>query len=77
MSTHQSSEELQAGQKPRYFTARAGASLAGVAPHTVRKRIEPDAYLLAEKGDKTYGVYTEVTLRAFAAELREAQGRAS
>jgi hypothetical protein len=64
---------LSSSQLPRLYTARAGAHLSGVSAPTVRKLVKPDAWLISERGDKKFPVYTEETLRAFAAE-RKARG---
>ena len=68
MSIPDSSVPLPATQKPRYFTNRAGAPVAGVTPPTLRKYVEPDGWLVSEDGKKQFPVYLQETLERWGAE---------
>jgi hypothetical protein len=68
-------KRLPDGHLPRYLSAHAGAKTAAVGYDTFVKYVEPDAWLHAAKGQKSYPLYLRETVENFRAE-REAQGGA-
>jgi hypothetical protein len=75
LSTPNSTSPLSPTQLAEFFSAHSGAAIAGVTPRTVRLYVKPDAIVYGHQG-KRYGLYTEATLRAYAAR-RETTGGAA
>jgi hypothetical protein len=63
--------------KPALYSPRAGRKIAGVSAQTIRARgPEPDAWLISEAGEKKFPLFTEATLRAYAARRAATGGMA-
>lgn len=68
MSVSNGSRKLPGSQnKPDYLTAHHAALLSGVAPHTVRAHVEPDAHYVSAKSGKRYALYLPEKIAQWAA----------
>lgn len=76
LSTHNSTVPLPAGRRPRFYVARSAKQLTGIAHQTIAKYLTPDAWSVSMRGDKSWPMWEESRLLAWAAERREAQGGA-
>jgi hypothetical protein len=77
MSVSNNSADLSSAQTPpslpEFFSAHSGAAITGTSAKTIRVDCPPDAIEHGYQG-KRYGLYSEATLRAWAASRSGGRG---